>query len=57
MSLNYLKVQPVPKESDLMLLVTGHSAYDHAWIASHARLIVDTSNTFTGIDGKHIFPA
>jgi UDP-N-acetyl-D-glucosamine dehydrogenase len=44
-------------ESDLVLLVTDHSAYDYAWIASHARLIVDTRNAFKGIAGKHIYPA
>jgi len=45
------------KESDLVLLVTDHSAYDYAWIASQARLIVDTRNAFKGIEGKHIYPA
>ena len=45
------------KESDLVLLVTDHSAYDYAWIASQARLIVDTRNAFKGIAGKHIYPA
>ena len=45
------------KESDLVLLVTDHSAYDYAWIASQARLIVDTRNAFKGIPGKHIYPA
>ena len=45
------------KEADLVLLVTDHSAYDYAWIASQARLIVDTRNAFKGIDGKHIYPA
>jgi UDP-N-acetyl-D-glucosamine dehydrogenase len=45
------------RESDLVLLVTNHSAYDYAWIASQARLIVDTRNAFKGIEGKHIYPA
>ncbi len=45
------------KEADLVLLVTDHSAYDYAWIASQARLIVDTRNAFKGIEGKHIYPA
>jgi UDP-N-acetyl-D-glucosamine dehydrogenase len=44
-------------ETDLVLLVTDHSAYDYAWIASQARLIVDTRNAFKGIAGKHIYPA
>ena len=44
-------------ETDLVLLVTDHSAYDYAWIASQARLIVDTRNAFQGITGKHIYPA
>jgi len=43
--------------SDLVLLVTDHSAYDYAWLASQARLIVDTRNAFQGIAGKHIYPA
>ena len=47
----------VLQESDLVLLVTDHSAYDYAWIASQARLIVDTRNAFKGIAGKHIYPA
>jgi UDP-N-acetyl-D-glucosamine dehydrogenase len=42
-------------ESDLVLLVTDHSAYDYAWIASQARLIVDTRNAFQGIAGQHIY--
>ena len=45
------------KEADLVLLVTDHSAYDYAWIASQARLIVDTRNAFKGIAGQHIYPA
>jgi UDP-N-acetyl-D-glucosamine dehydrogenase len=45
------------QEFDLVLLVTDHSAYDYAWIASQARLIVDTRNAFKGIGGKHIYPA
>jgi UDP-N-acetyl-D-glucosamine dehydrogenase len=44
-------------ESDLVLLVTDHSAFDYAWIASQARLIVDTRNAFKGTPGKHIYPA
>jgi UDP-N-acetyl-D-glucosamine dehydrogenase len=44
-------------ETDLVLLVMDHSAYDYAWLASQARLIVDTRNAFKGIEGKHIYPA
>jgi UDP-N-acetyl-D-glucosamine dehydrogenase len=44
-------------ESDLVLLVTDHTAYDYAWIAGQARLIVDTRNAFAGIEGSHIYPA
>jgi len=36
--------------SDVLLLVTDHGAYDPAWIARHARLIVDTRNLFGGLD-------
>lgn len=42
---------------DLVLLVTDHSAYDYPWIASQAKLIVDTRNAFKGIKGDHIYPA
>jgi UDP-N-acetyl-D-glucosamine dehydrogenase len=45
------------QESDLVLLVTDHSAYDYGWIASQARLIVDTRNAFRGTPGPHIYPA
>jgi UDP-N-acetyl-D-glucosamine dehydrogenase len=45
------------QEADLVLLITDHTAYDYAWIASQARLIVDTRNAFKGIEGKHIYPA
>ena len=37
--------------------MTDHSAYDYAWIASQARLIVDTRNAFKGMPGEHIYPA
>jgi UDP-N-acetyl-D-glucosamine dehydrogenase len=43
--------------ADLTLLVTDHSAYDYPWIASQAKLIVDTRNAFQGIKGDHIYPA
>jgi UDP-N-acetyl-D-glucosamine dehydrogenase len=49
--------EAVVREADLVLLVTDHSAYDYAWLASQARLIVDTRNAFKGIAGKHIYPA
>jgi UDP-N-acetyl-D-glucosamine dehydrogenase len=42
------------KEVDLVLLVTDHSAYDYPWIASQAKLIVDTRNAFRGL-GDHIY--
>jgi UDP-N-acetyl-D-glucosamine dehydrogenase len=45
------------QEFDLVLLVTDHSAYDYGWIASQARLIVDTRNAFKGIDGRYIYKA
>jgi UDP-N-acetyl-D-glucosamine dehydrogenase len=47
----------VLQDSDLVLLVTDHSAYDYAWLASRARLIVDTRNAFKGMAAKHIYPA
>lgn len=45
------------QQSDLVLLVTDHSDYDYPWIASQAKLIVDTRNAFKGIKGGHIYPA
>ncbi|MGO9395644.1 MAG: nucleotide sugar dehydrogenase [Desulfobaccales bacterium] len=45
------------QEADLVLLVTDHSAYDYAWIASQARLIVDTRNAFRNQAGAHIYQA
>jgi UDP-N-acetyl-D-glucosamine dehydrogenase len=45
------------QEADLVILVTDHSAYDYPWIASQAKLIVDTRNAFKGIKGGHIYPA
>jgi UDP-N-acetyl-D-glucosamine dehydrogenase len=44
-------------DADLVLLITDHSAYDYPWIASQARLIVDTRNAFRGVKGDHIFQA
>ena len=49
--------EPALKESALVLLVTDHSAYGYAWIASQARLIVDTRNAFKGIPGGNVYPA
>ncbi len=45
------------QEADLVLLVTDHSDYDYAWIASQARLIVDTRNAFKNQPGAHIYQA
>jgi UDP-N-acetyl-D-glucosamine dehydrogenase len=45
------------QEADLVLLVTDHSAYDYSWIASHARLIVDTRNAFKNQASAHIYQA
>ncbi|WP_449245587.1 nucleotide sugar dehydrogenase [Desulfobacca acetoxidans] len=45
------------QKSDCVLLVTDHSAYDYGWIASKAKLIVDTRNAFKGIPGNHIYRA
>ncbi len=45
------------RQADLVLLVTDHSVLDYDWIASEARLIVDTRNAFKGQKGPHIFPA
>jgi UDP-N-acetyl-D-glucosamine dehydrogenase len=45
------------QQTDLVLLVTDHSDYDYAWIASQAKLIIDTRNAFKGITADHIYPA
>jgi UDP-N-acetyl-D-glucosamine dehydrogenase len=45
------------QDADLVLLVTDHSDYDYPWIASQARLIVDTRNAFRGLPGNHIYKA
>jgi UDP-N-acetyl-D-glucosamine dehydrogenase len=47
----------VLEQADCVLLVTDHSAYDYPWIASRARLIVDTRNAFKGVEGAHIYQA
>ena len=45
------------QSADCVLLITDHSAYDYNWIASKAKLIVDTRNAFKGISGNHIYQA
>ncbi len=45
------------RQADLVLLVTDHSVFDYGWIASQARLIVDTRNAFKDHKGPHIYPA
>jgi UDP-N-acetyl-D-glucosamine dehydrogenase len=47
----------VLQEADCVLLVTDHRAYDYAWIASQAPLIVDTRNAFKGVRGAQIIQA
>ncbi|MBW2134529.1 MAG: nucleotide sugar dehydrogenase [Deltaproteobacteria bacterium] len=49
--------EAVLQRADCILLVTDHSDYDYHWIASQARLIVDTRNAFKGHSGGHIFKA
>jgi UDP-N-acetyl-D-glucosamine dehydrogenase len=44
-------------KADCVLLVTDHSALDYGWIASQARVIVDTRNAFAGQQGASIFLA
>ena len=44
--------------TDCVLLATNHSAYDYDFIQSHASLIVDTRNAFTGkpgLEGKVVW--
>jgi len=45
------------REVDCVLLTADHSAYDYAWIASQAPLIVDTRNAFAKVKGAHIYQA
>ncbi len=47
------------RKADIVLLVTDHTAYDHAFIAMHAKRIVDTRNAFgkNGIVSKKIYKA
>lgn len=58
-----IELQSVPLDeatlaaADCVLLVTDHSAYDYAWIADKAKLIVDTRNAFKGIKAPHIYQA
>jgi len=40
------------RQADCVLLMTNHSAYDYAWIAKAAKLIVDTRNAFAGQAGR-----
>jgi UDP-N-acetyl-D-glucosamine dehydrogenase len=49
--------QETLQQADLVLLVTDHSDYDYPWIASQAKLILDTRNAFKGIRGDHIYQA
>jgi len=46
--------EKVLQNADLVLLVTDHTAYDYPWLASEARLIVDTRNAFKGPAGDLI---
>ena len=38
------------RDADCVVIATHHTAYDWAWIAKHARVIVDTRNVLSGID-------
>jgi UDP-N-acetyl-D-glucosamine dehydrogenase len=40
--------------ADAVVLLTDHSAYDRAAIASSASLVIDTRNAFRGVAGDHI---
>jgi UDP-N-acetyl-D-glucosamine dehydrogenase len=43
------------RSRDCVLIVTDHSAYDRAWIARHAPLIVDTRNATRGVSDPVAF--
>ncbi|MEM1446229.1 MAG: nucleotide sugar dehydrogenase [Planctomycetota bacterium] len=38
-------------EADCVLIATHHAAYDWAWLAKHASLIVDTRGVMRGVEG------
>ena len=37
------------RDADCVVIATHHAAYDWAWVARHARVIVDTRNVLAGI--------
>jgi len=37
------------READCVVIATHHAAYDWAWVARHARVIVDTRNVLAGV--------
>ena len=53
-----LQSEPLTSErvraADCVVIVAGHSAYDYAWLAREARLIVDTVNATHGAASDHI---
>ncbi len=49
--------EAILQASDCVLLVTDHSSYDYEWIASKAKLIVDTRNAFKNLNRGHIYQA
>jgi UDP-N-acetyl-D-glucosamine dehydrogenase len=59
----HLKAKPVEltekalADSDAALIVTDHSAYDYAWIAKHAPLVLDTRNACAGVKSGRIVKA
>jgi UDP-N-acetyl-D-glucosamine dehydrogenase len=44
--------EPALGEYDAVVIVADHSAYDYAWIADHARLVVDTRNATRHLKGR-----
>jgi UDP-N-acetyl-D-glucosamine dehydrogenase len=44
--------EPTLGEYDAVVIVADHSAYDYAWIADHARLVVDTRNATRHLKGR-----
>jgi UDP-N-acetyl-D-glucosamine dehydrogenase len=39
-------------DSDCVVIATNHSSYDYAWLAQHARLIVDTRNAMDAVETR-----
>ncbi len=58
-ALNARRLESSPMEemvpqADCVVIVTDHSAVDYAFVARHARLVVDTRNALKGVSSENI---